>query len=44
MKPGEFVVLGFVALMLLSFFSLYIWFQIKRIKRNRQKKVNMKNN
>jgi len=44
MKPGEFVVLGFVALMLLSFFSLYIWFQIKRIKRNRQKKVKMKNN
>lgn len=35
MKPGEYIVLGFVLLMLVAFFSIYIWFQIKRIKRNR---------
>lgn len=35
MKPGEYVVLAFVALMLIAFFSLFIWFQIKRIKRHR---------
>ncbi len=38
MKPGEYVVLGFVGLMLATFFILYIRFQIKRIKRNRAKK------
>jgi len=34
MKPGEYVVLAFVVFMLTAFFIIYIWFQIKRIKRN----------
>tara|TARA_B110000046_G_C12902507_1_gene359234 strand:- start:267 stop:425 length:159 start_codon:yes stop_codon:yes gene_type:complete len=34
MKPGEYLVLVFVALMLTAFFSIYVWFQIKRTKRN----------
>lgn len=34
MKPGEYVVLVFVVLMLAAFFSLNIWFQIKRVKRH----------
>jgi hypothetical protein len=37
MKPGEYIVAGFVLLMLTAFFTIYIWFQIKRIKRNRAK-------
>jgi len=37
MKLGEYVVLAFVGLMLTAFFTLYIWFQIKRIKRNKEK-------
>jgi preprotein translocase subunit YajC len=43
MKPGEYAVLTFVLLMLTAFFSIFIWFQIKRIKRNlsnRQKELN----
>jgi len=45
MKPGEYVVLAFVALMLTTFFALYIWFQIKRIKRNQAtRKANQASN
>jgi len=35
MKPAEYAVLAFVLLMLTTFFSVYNWFQVKRIKRNR---------
>ncbi len=35
MKPGEYVVAGFVLLMLIAFFSIFIWFQIKRIKKRK---------
>jgi hypothetical protein len=35
MKPGEYVVAGFVLLMLVAFFGIYIWFQIKRIKKHK---------
>ena len=38
MKPGEYVVFVFVGLMLLAFFTAYVWFQVKRIKRNQSKK------
>lgn len=42
MKPGEYVVLVFVLLMLVVFFSTYIWFQVKRIKRNRNQNTTQK--
>lgn len=38
MKPGEYVVVAFVGLMLAIFFIIYIRFQIKRIKRNQSRK------
>jgi cytochrome oxidase assembly protein ShyY1 len=40
MKVGEYVVLGFVTVMLLTFFSLYIWLQVKRLKRHREQRQN----
>ncbi|NQV53613.1 MAG: hypothetical protein HQ500_10545 [Flavobacteriales bacterium] len=42
MKPAEYVVLVFVLLMLAAFFGVYIWFQVKRIKRNRAKRQQAK--
>jgi hypothetical protein len=32
MKPGEYIVAGFVFLMLATFFGVFFWFQLKRIK------------
>jgi len=38
MKPGEYIVLGFLILMLTAFFSVFIWFLIKRMKKQKAKK------
>jgi len=37
MKPGEYIVLGFVTVMIIIFFSVFTWYQIKRYKKWKMK-------